>query len=233
MLSYKSSIIKIMSFFWVRHGERADCADEAESSLIKCDFDPHLTQKGVKMAEQTGKLINERIKELMKKGECIETPEIILVSSPFMRCLQTAHQIGLGIAKAKGDEVIHIETGIAEWFNKNFSPSDFANLNVFKRREIVDSLIGKREINMKGLFDGSQYTQPKHPESVGDCIGRTQSFIEFLAKGPLKEEKKPFDKIFIFVTHGLSIEALLFTLDGEDGNIVGFSSPCLFPNQSE
>ena len=46
-------------FFFIRHGERSDESSAApdEKAKIELDYDPHLTARGLKQAQATGKVI--------------------------------------------------------------------------------------------------------------------------------------------------------------------------------
>lgn len=73
--------IKIM-IFAVRHTERADRIPKPPP--VKIPYDPHLTETGLVQARRTGKKILETI------DAHIEPDEIIIYTSPFLRCVQTA-----------------------------------------------------------------------------------------------------------------------------------------------
>ena len=74
------------SIIIMRHGERIDCVD-AKSSQKLPEYDPELTDKGIKQAKDIGKQIEKCLKK--------EINTINLYSSPFTRTLMT----GLNIVK--------------------------------------------------------------------------------------------------------------------------------------
>lgn len=76
----------------VRHGERADDAQEEEKSKIQLEFDPHLTKLGQKQGTDTGIFIEKYLKENFPSKTF---KNCYLVSSPFLRCIMTAEAIGL------------------------------------------------------------------------------------------------------------------------------------------
>lgn len=78
------SSVKPCLVIWVRHGHRVDHVWE-EGKEKKDDVDPELSADGVTQAKEAG----VRIKELIEK-EGYQGCQIKVVSSPFLRTLQTA-----------------------------------------------------------------------------------------------------------------------------------------------
>ena len=76
---------KIGYLFFTRHGERADDKKVNETKRIKYKGDPPLSIRGYDIMKDKGKTINEYIET--KIGY---TGPITVVSSPFIRTLQTA-----------------------------------------------------------------------------------------------------------------------------------------------
>ena len=71
----------------MRHGERIDCTDSKLNSQLLSEYDPELTEKGIKQAKDIAK----QLKKSLKKDINI----INLYSSPFTRTIMT----GLNIVK--------------------------------------------------------------------------------------------------------------------------------------
>ena len=82
--------------FFVRHGERADRAEEVKMEYPESQ-DPPLTPLGVQQAEETGRFF----KGYLERHPYLD--RVVLETSPFMRTMQTAAGIGrvLGIPKMK------------------------------------------------------------------------------------------------------------------------------------
>ena len=81
----------------IRHGERADFAGiDPESVNFDNKDDPPLTPHGQNLAAKTGTALAPQLGLI---GDNFD--EIIIESSPFVRCIQTASQISskLGINK--------------------------------------------------------------------------------------------------------------------------------------
>ena len=93
----------------VRHSERADNAGQEEKSLIENEMDPHMTKRGGEMAQVTGKHLKEWLAE--EKFELV-----VIESSPWLRCLQTASII----AKEIGIEQIRCNFMYGEWVSEKY-----------------------------------------------------------------------------------------------------------------
>ena len=82
---------------FMRHGERADSARLAEYSCLDDEIpydsdiahDPPLTSQGLKQAAHAGAYLAGRLKDVEEEFG-IEFDEVIIESSPFLRCLQTS-----------------------------------------------------------------------------------------------------------------------------------------------
>ena len=92
----------------VRHAERLDdSAQVADSERSACAYpyalDCPLSVQGHAQAFETGVFLNQRL----------GTSEVVLYSSPYLRCLQT----GVGILKGMGVEAPHtvwVDEGLSE-----------------------------------------------------------------------------------------------------------------------
>jgi broad specificity phosphatase PhoE len=96
--------------FLIRHGERAD-AVTSEHSKVLLEYDPPLSSLGELQSVMTADYLNSLEKE------------IIIVSSPFLRCLQTAKIIKSKLSKVYNN-CIYIEESLGEilhpaWFDEN------------------------------------------------------------------------------------------------------------------
>lgn len=88
--------------YLIRHGQRANIANLKELSKIKIEHDPHLTSIGEFMAYQTG--------EYICKENNYEKFPLMTMSSPYLRCIQTAENILKGIEFAPGDDAMQDNT---------------------------------------------------------------------------------------------------------------------------
>lgn len=119
----------------IRHGERADSVT-SEHSKVLCEYDPPLSSLGELQSELTAKCL-----KLLEK-------EIIIVSSPFLRCLQTANIIKSQIPNAFKN-TIYIEETISEilhpaWFDEN----------VIEKLEVNKGNLTKYGLSHESLVNG-------------------------------------------------------------------------------
>ena len=77
----------LKSMIIMRHGERIDCLDSQKNKQLLSEYDPELTEKGIRQAIDIGNQIKKSIKK--------EINTINVYSSPFTRTLMT----GLNLVK--------------------------------------------------------------------------------------------------------------------------------------
>lgn len=87
--------------YLVRHGERQDAVDKSWRGE---KYDSPLSEKGLQQVWQLG----ERLRD---------EPIDLIVSSPYLRALQTAH----AIAEAR-DQAFIVDEGVGEWQGKSMMP---------------------------------------------------------------------------------------------------------------
>ena len=88
--------------YLIRHGQRANIANLKEFTKIQISHDPHLTSIGEFMAYQTG--------EYICKENNYEKFPLLVMSSPYLRCIQTAENILKGIEFTPGDDAMQDNT---------------------------------------------------------------------------------------------------------------------------
>ena len=89
----------------VRHGNRVDFVDPNWKDTAERPFDPSLSPDGFEQAKKTGeRLIGEGITHIF--------------SSPYLRTVQTAHEIAQVL-----DLSVYLEPGLGEWLNADWFPS--------------------------------------------------------------------------------------------------------------
>lgn len=116
--------------FLIRHGIRADSSGLIPIFGIN---DTELTEKGKELSEISGKNICKKLKEF---GYTKENTKIQIISSPFVRALQTSRHIKEGV-KSEGysiNETVKIDCFLSDGarFNGEF-PKNF--LNIFHQNE--------------------------------------------------------------------------------------------------
>ena len=170
-----------MLLFALRHGERADRAPCQRFNLLK--FDPCLTEKGLIQAEQS----MQKILSMVPSEQSIH-----LVSSPFLRCLETASFI----AKAKNIP-IHVEEGFGEILlseDFDFSPMDKITLYT-KEKFLLENELGVQ------LIENNHIARAEYPESYK--VGKERIKKVWHQYFPQRKED-----VLIVVSHLFVIEAL-------------------------
>ena len=88
--------------YLIRHGQRSDIGNLKEVLKMAKVHDPHLTSIGEFMAYKTGEFISSEHE--YKKFS------LLTMSSPYLRCIQTAENILRGIEFAPGDNAMKDNT---------------------------------------------------------------------------------------------------------------------------
>ena len=108
----------MVDIVWLsRHGHRMDMEDVEAVARSSHPLDPSLSPTGVLQAEALGRrLVGEGIQKIF--------------SSPFLRCLETAHGVALSLGLP-----IQIENGLGEFL----SPKWFPNMPELRTNDYIDS----------------------------------------------------------------------------------------------
>lgn len=192
-------------FFLVRHGERADFSfNEKEKKRIKKDFDPPLTKLGEKQAYTTGKYIFKLSKNILG-----EERVPIIISSPFLRCIETAINLSKNFDKIFNNS-IYLEDSLGEymqrtWFSYNIIDDLSIKNSEFPEKidklQIINGFLNKTIIKDFRLL-------PEYPEDFIVFFKRIQKTINLIAEKYFKDfdEEKYF---IIIVMHGYGIQVML------------------------
>lgn len=195
----------------VRHGERGDDAiDPTEKEKMIAEYDPHLTKLGFLQAQAAGKEILRFTDDFTAKAN-LKTKDLkyIVVSSPFLRCIQTAANIvnSIGLDKIYNGK-IYLESGASEIMSKKW----------FKETINEDLLIKKLNKEELTTMIGAEYTwglgpekvivQPQYPEDFQQFCDRFETFYNavkdwFLETFPSEEYA------LIIVTHGYGVQCVV------------------------
>lgn len=193
--------------FFVRHSERVDLESKILFKEHKKRFhstDPCLTPRGTDIAYQTGISLNQQITG-SHPGK-----KIVVISSPYYRCIQTSVQI----MKAISDEHLHsntllIEDAFSEGYNAVFNClcKETPEKQVYKQVvkgdiDLRNEIFGKFDHAHNTLLDYSQPT-PYYPvweESRGDVHKRQEQGLQELSDQYSKPEFK--NTLFVVIGHG-------------------------------
>lgn len=180
-------------FYLVRHGHRHDHGSYHERETVNVTYDPKLTKIGEWMAFKTGM---ELIEEIGRDKE------IMFISSPFYRCLQTSDFMLCGMISMETNvykDQIFVEDLIREHAHgANFTKDDYQKLAFFKGEKVtyLDTAFNTLE-EFRGFDELMNY----YPEDDLRLVDRTELFINLVAKFV----KKHPNVVPIVCTHGFSI----------------------------
>jgi broad specificity phosphatase PhoE len=197
--------------FVLRHGERAD--DNGPRDDIEKSFDPHLTDHGKEQAIVSGFALAQMIDKAIKDG-LIKTsnPEIVIVSSPYLRCLETAAGLLSGLQKYKVvNNTIYADDGIAEFQGEVFFDAPHMHDLHFKAKTEVKQLKKLHSIKIKSGFLGKNIhsAMPQFPEIHKDFFERAKTSFWTIFDHYQSQLNKNSDKVLILVTHGFMSRAIL------------------------
>jgi broad specificity phosphatase PhoE len=178
----------------MRHAERYDCVWDTCSTpwLLSSEFqqwpgDPPLSTQGIEHAKEVGK--NLRNDDKMKNLQ-----HIIVISSPFFRCVQTAAEICHSFDRSS----MFIDNQIGEIWN----PDVVGELKQIRPRMQVEKWCQEQGIFIEGEALGSW---PVWPETESEA--ETRYALRFLQYAQLSLSKKGC--AFVFVTHGDGVKSML------------------------
>jgi len=194
-------------FFVIRHGERADKGDIEEKKLIEIDFDPHLTKFGTIQAFATGEVIKTQINEALSSGLItLPSPKYLILSSPFLRTIQTSYHI----AKYLGDDVynktIYLHDSICECLDtKNYKFHPLSQLYI--KTKTSDDMSKYFDYQIKDDFLPGNII-PDYPEDGVTFPPRIQKAFEYIQDYILKKEEYK-NLIVLLITHQAGVEGIL------------------------
>jgi len=204
--------------FVVRHGERADNAGPEEQKKIEIPFDPHLTELGKIQAKLAGEYIRNRVEKASESNNIkADHVKYLIVSSPFLRCLQTAYNISLAFNpnQIEGNQ-IYAENSICELLMTTYFPDSnpLPDLYLRKKPEEFKSLVPYPV--QDGLVEPNKHlSTPVFPETIQKLQYRYELYEE-IVKYYQKEKNKDGNVVMILVTHGYGIQAILEGLNSFD-----------------
>jgi broad specificity phosphatase PhoE len=200
------------SIIIMRHGERIDCVDSKSNQLLT-EYDPELTEKGIKQALDIG----NQIKKCLKKD--IDT--INLYSSPFTRTLMT----GLNIIEKLSlkNNNIFIANGlfeIASLNNFKYYPLDSLLINNKNENKNLYSKFINNYLEKIDNFEGikkfkEKEIEPKYPENFVDAVNRYTKIAKELFDEICNNSN---NSINIIVTHGYGVQVITEYFFGKTRN---------------
>ena len=162
---------------WIaRHGNRFDFVYPEWFNTAERRYDPPLSEDGLLQAHKLGKrLQSQNINHIF--------------SSPFLRAIQTAHQIADIL-----DLPIKLEAGLSEWFNPNW----MSETPQTHPRELLEAKYHRID------WDYGSYLHPQYPETEAEVNYRTGKTARWLVDN--------FPDNLLLVGHSASVVGATQTL---------------------
>lgn len=207
----------------VRHGQRADDPLAKDSVPIEIEFDPPLSKNGILQAKLTGRYLRESIAVIERMAN--EPKKVVVISSPFLRCIQTAINLANGLASFH-KETIYITDEICEIQKTKFFKKEVLQDLHFRQEKATQSYYQLPEgqtftLKEKNFYKKSTSTSnfnfvkntPSFPESIHDCSLRFKQARKNISQKYLKNCQN--DVIVILVTHSIGVQCLIHELEPE------------------
>ncbi len=169
---------------WItRHGNRYDFVNPDWFLTAELRYDPHLAEDGIVQAQELGqRLQSENISHIF--------------SSPFLRTVQTAHEVAEIL-----DLPVKLEAGLGEWLNPNWMDHD----PDIRSRETLAQHYSQIDLNYHSRV------VPQYPETEEAVMARTAATAQKLVS--------EFTGELLFVGHGASVLGTAEGLLGKPLNI--------------
>ncbi|KAJ2824988.1 hypothetical protein IWW50_003065, partial [Coemansia erecta] len=210
---------------------RIDHIDDTWVQTAPVPYDPPLTADGHKQAQQTGVLIHNLEHEALATASSAPHTEYLVLTSPFLRCAQTAEEICRGFQQRStstnsilGNSTwrVAVEPGLSEVMNENY----FAG-------PLPESLVTHRigEITGGTVCSNMRYDVahvpvktrlPTYPENFQNMMARFVATLDYTTSTQIDEISRemactsggstqvPPRKVVIMVTHGAGVGSLLW-----------------------
>lgn len=174
----------------LRHGERSDEAPLHRQVEFSCDSDAPLTEIGLQQSELAALSIINLIPD---------SASVHLVSSPMIRCLQTASKLA-----EKLNLKIHIEEGFGECYQISYWDYDpYNNTHLKNDPDLISSKLGHIE-----LIENQHIVRPKYTETEAELIIRiNQVFPTYL--------EKTTEDVLVICTHNLPLKIITQMMGGD------------------
>ncbi|KAJ2720868.1 hypothetical protein GGI07_004346 [Coemansia sp. Benny D115] len=218
-----------LTCYFVRHGERIDHVDDAWKDTAQVPYDPPLTAHGKMQAYATGSLIYDyETAPSAAHAKGIRDTDYLVLTSPFLRCAQTAELIAQGLQdRHQGQQQpisvgVAVEPGLCELMNDTYFDS-----------QVPHALIGQRTAEIKdgwvcsNMAYNAQYQVardelPQFPEHFQDMMARFVSTLDHVATQVIGRQARERmvagpgsavgrrRMVVIMVTHGAGVGSLLW-----------------------
>ncbi|KAK9760422.1 hypothetical protein K7432_015541 [Basidiobolus ranarum] len=198
----QNSIPNLVCYF-ARHGERIDHIDSTWTDTTSTPYDPPLSKEGFLQAKATGVHLADVEHRFTEKTACENiSTEVHFITSPFIRCVQTALCIASGLTqqnrKLHSNEkasrlppvkyTLNIEPGVGEWMSSDYAfieqaTSEIATTRKTELRKGFQEVVEKEELGELPLKVNWEYEPARtelasFPETFGEMCRRIQGTFE-------------------------------------------------------
>jgi broad specificity phosphatase PhoE len=185
--------------YFIRHACRADNGPLEEIKKMANPSDPHITETGIYQSFMIGERLSFQIPEVYSR-------KILVVSSPYLRCLKTAESVINGL-KANYitlvNNQVHIEDALMEQQSPQyFSAEHFKNLNFFSKQVIHQ----KTAYNSLEMFNELRQETIGFPERGKRLYERFLKILQIMENFSKDSANK--DTVLICVGHGFFVSYL-------------------------
>ena len=185
----------------IRHGERSDFKGLTPQFG---KLDPELTKHGEEQAYTAGQLLSDELLNQIKIDP--KTAKIQLISSPFVRTLQTSRNVLKGIID-KGvyhiSPIINIEYYLGEMVGEEFRDDyPLQSLKFLNQNDLFKEEFKHETFN---VFSKDTSTLPNYVETEPMCEQRMKTYIEYLL--PELSKNKEYN-ITLLISHGEPINEM-------------------------
>jgi broad specificity phosphatase PhoE len=184
-------------FYVIRHGQRADQGTLEDRSSVRNLWDPPLTSIGRMQSFLTGEQLYREIPNIKKK-------RLLVIVSPFRRCLETAENLLVGLQLTNVnlyDNCVFVDDAVRENHGgKSFAINDYLGLDFFTVKPLIYPEVKYNALPIFKQFRDRSELATESTEAAIERFRRIfQSLRDFLS------DKENSDILPIIVTHGICV----------------------------
>ena len=202
-------------YFLVKHAERNDSTSRGEQTTLKND--PAITDYGKNQAMESAREIKKMIQKYKKEGVFGKNAKIVVLTSPYLRCIQTAYHIAQYFSRGLKDENIYIEDGLIEWakdFNHMIGETYTKLICDRKKSDNMDKMTENQIFQRNQIFNYEEFICLNRScyESDKQIRNRYLAICENVDRLAIENKSKT---IYICVVHSTMTEWMMRTLESD------------------
>jgi broad specificity phosphatase PhoE len=191
--------------YFVRHACRAENGTLEEIFQMTSSCDPHITKVGKYQSFILGERLAFQIPDIYRKT-------LLVVSSPYLRCLKTAESLVNGLKEQYiklSDNRIHVEDALVEHQSKKYFPENHFPSLAYFNTSVIAQQTSYNTLNMFREFRQADITFPETSRSLYDRFIKILHVLEDFARNPDNKEV-----VLILVGHGFFVNFLYKAMKG-------------------